>query len=325
MARNVITKHKNNPASINYNAFIKDLPSNLSDDKKKDLARGILMVCNRENKEALYIVNTAGRVIPIAMTCEGELPQNVEAAIAESISSLSQEMHDYVDETVGERIEDSLIEYDAIVVESGTNLYNTIIEYVDNGFSETSSRIDTEKSELEAEIAELKSTVSALTEYISTLKFSDHVLIQENAYMALLDGQRIKINENGYIVDDSDSRYEFIEYSDDVYYCIPENAPAPDTGSSIDISGDTIYVEGEIEEGEIEGEFTIVLDDTIDVSGSTIVIQEGSTPQSPSGEADIDGDTKTTLLDDETEANDGVLELSNSFDIDGDNNALIIL
>ena len=167
--------------------------------------------------------------------------------------------------------------------------------------------------------------MSALTYYVENLKISDHVLIQENAYMALLEQRRIKIDADGYLVEEDDPRYDsldFIEYSDDVYYCIPEGGYGPTpTGSTVDVSGST-FIANEVEEGELDGEYTLVLDDTVTIDDHTIIIEGGGSTPEEEGEAEI-GDNNDVELDDNTEIEDNTLELSNSFDIE--NNTLIIL
>lgn len=332
MARNVINKHRNGSKyNINKSLFFRDLPSNLSDDEKQKLAEGILYIYNKEGEEGLCILNTKGQVVWVAQSSNAEIPSN----ILDKISEVSEELKEYADEVVDEQFDIKISNYNSIVVESGTNLYNRIIEYVDNGFEETSGIINTEKAELEAEINELKTTISALTEYISNLKFSDHVLIKENAYEAIMRDHNlvIRIDEDGNWIQEGEEGYETakeIKYDSEVYYCIPEDGtgPIPDTGSSIDVSGDTIYVyEGsDVVHNEVGDGYTLVLDDSVGIKEDTHAIVINIDDSTPESGADI-GDDDNMDLDDDSDVSDDnhTLELSNSFTIRPENNELIIL
>ena len=131
------------------------------------------------------------------------------------------------------------------------------------------------------------------------------------------------IDEDGKLLEEGDAGYGdekyYIEYNEDVYYCIPEDGytpgptPPPVSGdSSVEISGTVMTVDFDIID-----DHTLVVDVTVMISGNTLVIIEGSHDDDDDEVID-----NTFVIGDETTIDDHTLSLSNSDIIE--NNTLII-
>lgn len=334
MSRRVVNKNTTSlivPKELFTRDFI-NLPE--SDARKASL--GTIVISNATGNESLYILNTAGNVVQVGKSSSAVINGEVMDAINNIVIP---ELEEHVDNVVDDKMGDAIAEYNEIVVSSANTLYNNIKDYVDSEIeivegeiTTTDDRITTEKEYLLGIISGLTEELNYLREYIDNLKFSDHVLIKENAYASLASDGYAYIDEDGNLLTEEDHGYGdekyYVEWSPDVYYCIPEDGtgpspePGPDSGSSIEISGDTVYV---YEESYFdENEHSLVLDDSISINedNHAIEIISGDSEQD---EGAYIGDDNDIALDGETEINDEsrtTLELSNSFYID--NNTLII-
>lgn len=295
MTRNVINKHNNSTIPPNRDSFYEGIPKELSDSAKDEIAKGIIFITNRAKHEGLYILNTSGAVKCVAQALDAELPPNV----VEAISELSQDLKEYADETVSENITERLEEYNSIVVLSGTNLYNTLSAL-------TETKVNAEKEELLSIISGLTSELNDLRYYVENLKISDHLLIKENAYVALRSEGSAYIDEEGNLLTEEDDGYGdenyYIEYSDDVYYCIPEeDENPPQSGeSTTEISGNVMTVEF-----DIENDTVLVFDDTITISGNTAIISD-TQQDTPSETNNVSGSVLSFGSDFEIENNHSV-------------------
>lgn len=283
MKRNVINKHRNSPFGLTSEFFKSGIP--FSGKTLNDLVKGVLVITNGPGFEGLHILNNSGQVITVAQASNTSLPSNVIDKINEVISEISGG----IIETIDEQIDDKVYgEYNNLVINSGNTIISTLQTYVDEEIGENEQQIDDINTRLEAEKEYLLGVISGLTEEIENLKeiistgtSSDHVFISEAAYNALLDGEEIKINENGDRLYPGDAGYDdadFIRYKSNVYYCIPEASITPTGGTDVIISGNVIN--GDF---EIENEHTLILDEFTEISGNTLIFVEGQEPDAGDG------------------------------------------
>lgn len=321
MKRNVINKHRNSPFGLTNEFFKSGIP--FSGKTLNDLAKGVLVITNGSGFEGLHILNNSGQVITVAQASNAALPSNVIDKINEVISEISGG----IIETINEQINDKVYgEYNDLVVNSGNTIISTLQTYVDEEIDETEQQINDINTQLETEKEYLLGIISGLTEEIENLReiistgaSSDHVFISESAYNALLDGEEIKINENGDRLYPGDAGYDdadFIRYKSNVYYCIPETSIIPSGGTDVIISGNVINADF-----EIENEHTLVLDEFTEISGNTIIFVDSQEPDTED-ETEI-LDTGIFIAGDNFSVeNETMLVIPNSYRVE--NNTLII-
>lgn len=267
---NIVNKHTSQ-FIVPREMFFEDIPSDIEQKTREELAKGIIVISNKVKNEAIYVLNSNGEVIQVAASSTSEIPGEIMAIINNEVIP---ELKAYTDDTVASAI----TEYNTYVIQSGTALYDRLIEYVNEKIGEVEEDAEETKTELENRIEELNNQVIELRNYIDNLKFSDHVLLTEQAYNFLLHEGYVPINEDG----EFDEEGEIIYYSDDVYYCIydpNEVGPTPGGDDAV-FSGNTIEMSFEIED-----EHTLVFENSTVENEHTLVIGSGSS----SGGTTIDG------------------------------------
>lgn len=257
-------------------------------EERKRIAMGRIILTNKNGFESIWILNENDEPKCVAQSSSAAIP----SYIIEYITSAMTATKEYADSA----IENGIAEYNALVVESGDTIYDEL-----NGY-----------------ISDVESRLEELSAYTMSMKFSDHFMITESEYIKLKTSGEI-------VVDGSFSGFssetcrlnglhigDIVKYSRSIYYCIYNDGYTPTSGTTPTISGSTIEIQYEI------SGTTIILDDLVTISGTTLIFNEGSS----GGDVVISGNTidiSSLSIDDGT-----TLVLNDNLTIDEENNTITI-
>ena len=294
---NIVNKHTGK-FIVPPEMFFEDIPSDIAQETREELAKGIIVISNKVGSEAIYVLNSNKDVIQVASSSTSEIPGEIMDIINNEVIP---ELKEYADN----KIASAISEYNTYVIQSGTTLYERLVEYVDGKIEDVEEDAEETKTELENRIDELNNQLIELREYIDEHKFSDHVLLTVESYTYLDRMGYVTINEDG----EYDPDGEKIYYSDDVYYCIydpSEVGPTPG-GDDAEVIGDTIEMSFDIED-----EHTLVFEDSSVEDEHTLVIdaEESSEDTTIEGEdaiGDVDENEHAFLVSDIDEENNEVI------------------